>query len=116
LKGDDRVNFADIMEMLRNPQAMQARAEELRKKTESIEAMGSSGGGMVRVTINGAMTVKSCEIAPEIVDPADVGMLQDLVLAAFRDAQDKVREALQRELADSLGGMGLPPGIFGGQG
>ncbi len=108
------MNLADMMEMLRNPQALQARAEDLRRKTESIEATGSSGGGMVRITINGAMVMKSCVIAPEAVDPAEVGMLQDLVVAAFNDAQEKARETMQRELVDSLGGMGIPPGLFGG--
>ncbi|MEI6877322.1 MAG: YbaB/EbfC family nucleoid-associated protein [Spirochaetota bacterium] len=108
------MNFAEIMEMMKNPQAIQARAEELRRKTETIEATGSSGGGMVKIVINGAMTVKSIVIAPEIVVPEDVSMLQDLVIAAFNDAQAKVRDDLQRELADSLGGMGLPPGLFGG--
>jgi len=108
------MNFAEMMEMLRNPQAIQARAEELRKKTEAIEVTGSSGGGMVRVTLNGAMTLLSLVIAPEIVDPKELGMLQDLVVAAFNDAQAKVRESLQREMAESLGGMGLPPGLFGG--
>jgi hypothetical protein len=108
------MNFADVMEMLRNPQAMQARAEELRRKTEAIEVTGSAGGGMVRMTINGAMAVKSLVIAPEAVDPADIGMLQDLVIAAFNDAQSKAREVLQRELTESLGGLGMPPGLFGG--
>ncbi len=108
------MNFADIMEMLRNPQALQAKTEEFRRKTESIEVTGSSGGGMVKITINGGMAVKSCEIAPEAVDPTDVTMLQDLVVAAFNDAQAKVRDSLQREIVGGLGGLGLPPGLFGG--
>ena len=108
------MNFADIMEMLKNPQALQARAEELRRKTESIEATGSSGGGMVKIVINGAMAVKSCSIAPEVVQSDDIAMLQDLVVAAFNDAQAKVRDTMQRELTDSLGGLNLPPGLFGG--
>ena len=53
------MNIADIMEMLRNPQAMQARVDELREKTESIKATGSSGGGMVRVSLNGGMEMLS---------------------------------------------------------
>ena len=105
------MNIADIMEMLRNPQAMQAKAEEFQRKTESIEATGSAGGGMVRVTINGAMTVRSIIIAPEVVTPDDVTMLQDLVMAAFNDAQAKIRETLQRELTEGMGGMGMPPGL-----
>jgi len=108
------MNFADIMEMLKNPQAMQARADELKRKTESIVATGSSGGGMVRITLSGALEMKACEIAAEVVDPAEIGLLEDLVKAAYNDASTKVREAMQRELADGLSGLPLPPGIFGG--
>jgi DNA-binding YbaB/EbfC family protein len=105
------MNIADIMEMLRNPQAMQAKAAEFQRKTESIEATGSSGGGMVRITINGTMAVRSVIIAPEAVTPDDIAMLEDLVAGAFNDAQAKIRESLQRELTEGLGGMGLPPGL-----
>lgn len=111
------MNFAEIMEMLRNPQALQARAEELKRKTESVVAVGSAGGGLVKVTLNGAMELLACEIAPEAIDPSDPVLLQDLVRAAHNDAAYRVREALQKELAagmaDLAGGMPLPPGLFG---
>lgn len=109
------MNFADLMEALRNPQAIAAKAEELKRKTEALTATGSAGGGMVKLTIDGSMAVKSCSIAPEAVDPSDIGMLQDLVVAAFNDAQAKIREQLQREFSEGLGGLGVPPGMFGGQ-
>lgn len=110
------MNFAELMEMFRNPQAMQARIEELRAKTMRIQETGSSGGGMVRVTLNGALDMLSCEIAPEVVDPKDVGLLQDLVRAAYNDATAKVKESAQRELAGDFEGLPLPPGAFGGLG
>ncbi|HUX38075.1 MAG TPA: YbaB/EbfC family nucleoid-associated protein [Rectinemataceae bacterium] len=112
------MNIADLMEAFRNPQAIAAKAEEFKRKTEAMEATGSSGGGMVRVTIDGTMAVKTCVIAPEVVDPADLTMLQDLVVAAFNDAQARIREMLQAELTSGmggLGGLGIPPGLFGGQ-
>jgi len=105
------MDFNDIMRMIKDPQAIQAQAEQLKAKTMAIEVTGSSGGGMVKITLNGGFEMKSCAIAPEIVDPADVGMLQDLVRAAYNDAMAKVREELNRELAGGLGGMGLPPGF-----
>jgi DNA-binding YbaB/EbfC family protein len=108
------MNLAELMEMLRNPQAMQARVEEMRAKTVRVEATGSSGGGMVRITLNGALDMLACEIAPEAVDPKDAAFLQDLVRAAFNDASAKVKEAVQRELAEGLEGLPLPPGAFGG--
>lgn len=107
------MDFNDIMRMLRDPQALQAQAEQLKAKTAGIEATGSSGGGMVKVTINGAFEMKACMIAPEIVDPSDVTLLQDLVRAAYNDAIAKVREELGRELSIGLPGMGLPPGFPG---
>jgi len=110
------MDFNDIMRMIKDPQAIQAQAEQLKARTMALEVTGSAGGGMVKITLNGGFEMKACVIAPEIVDPADVGMLQDLVRAAYNDAVAKVREELNRELADGLGGMSLPPGFpgFGG--
>lgn len=115
------MDLAQMMEMLRNPQAIQAKVNELRSRTASIRATGSAGGGMVRVTLNGEMEMLACEIAPEVVDPKDTVLLADLVRAAHHDAAERVKESLQRELSGGLGGMGgpgglqLPPDLFGGQ-
>jgi DNA-binding YbaB/EbfC family protein len=108
------MDFGEIMNMLRNPQAIQAQAQELKRRTEAIEVEGSSGGGLVRVTLNGALEVRGLSIAPEVVDPAEIAMLQDLVKAAFNDASAKAREKVAAELSAGLGGMSLPPGLFGG--
>jgi len=111
------MDFAELMNVLRNPQAMQARLEAIREKTARVQATGSAGGGMVRVTLNGELAMLSCEISPEAVDPKDVGLLQDLVRAAFNDAAAKVKEEAQRQLAGDLGlpgGMPIPPGSLGG--
>ncbi len=109
------MNISDLMDMLKNPKAMQARVEELRDRTARVRATGSSGAGMVRITLSGDLEMISCEIAPEIVDPGEIGMLQDLVRAAYNDASAKVREALQKELASGMEGIPMPPG-FGGLG
>jgi DNA-binding YbaB/EbfC family protein len=108
------MNFAEIMEMLRNPQAMQARMTELREKTERIQATGSAGGGMVRVTLNGGLEMISCEIAPELVTDGDRILLQDLVRGAFNDAAAKVKESVQSELSSGMGDLPFPPGMLGG--
>ncbi len=105
------MNFAEIMEMLRNPQAVQARIAELKEKTDRVQAVGSSGGGMVKITLNGSLDMIACEIAAEAA--ADIGLLQDLVRAAYNDASAKVKEAVQAELSGP-GGMPIPPGLFGG--
>jgi DNA-binding YbaB/EbfC family protein len=108
------MNFAEMMEMLRNPQAMQARITEFREKTERIEATGSAGGGMVRVTLNGALEMRSCEITPEAMSAGDAALLQDLVRAAYNDAAAKIKDAVQAELSSGMGGMPFPPGMLGG--
>jgi DNA-binding YbaB/EbfC family protein len=109
------MNFAEIMDMLKNPQAMQARMTELREKTERIRVTGNSGGGMVRVTLNGGLEMLSCEIAPEIAGGGDVVLLQDLVRGAYNDAAAKVKESVQAELASGMEGLPFPgmPGIPG---
>jgi nucleoid-associated protein EbfC len=108
------MNFAEMMEMLRNPQAMQARITEFREKTERIEATGSAGGGMVRVSLNGALEMLSCEITPEAMSAGDAALLQDLVRAAYNDAAAKIKDAVQAELSSGMGGMPFPPGMLGG--
>jgi nucleoid-associated protein EbfC len=110
------MNFAEMMEMLRNPQAIQAKMNELREKTALIRVTGSAGGGMVRITLNGALEMLSCEIAPEAVDPQDLPLLQDLVRAAYNDACTRVKDEVQRELASGMEGLPFPPGMLGGLG
>jgi len=108
------VNFAEIMDMLKNPQAMEARAREFKARMAQIEATGSSGGGMVRITLDGEFAMKRIDIADEVIDPAEPSLLRDLVRAAHNDAVARVREALQRELSSGSGGMGFPGDLLGG--
>ncbi|GAB6035923.1 YbaB/EbfC family nucleoid-associated protein [Fundidesulfovibrio butyratiphilus] len=98
-------------DLLRQAQAMQKKManlqEELSKKT--VEA--SSGGGMVTVVASGGQDVVSIVIDKAAVDPSDVEMLQDLVLAAVNDALKKARELQQSEMSAITGGMKIP-GLF----
>lgn len=107
------MDFSDLMKMLANPQAIQAKARELQQKTAALRETGQAGGGMVSVTLSGDMEMVDCHISPEVVDPDDVGMLQDLVRAAHHDACERIRASLQSQLAENAAGMNLPPGIFG---
>ncbi len=80
--------------------------ERLQKEMASVRVEGNAGGGMVTVIVNGAKQVQSITIDPEVVSKDDVGMLQDLIVAAINDAQRKADE----EMAQKMGGM-LPPGM-----
>jgi DNA-binding YbaB/EbfC family protein len=90
--------------MLQNVQKMQ---EELHNSTFE----GSSGGGAVTVTMSGRFEVTAIKLTPEVVDPEDVSMLEDLILAACHDAFEKVSEAQQKMTSSIMGGLNLPPGF-----
>lgn len=102
------------MDMLKNFQNIQTKLNEAQERMKDVIAVGTSGGDMVRVTINGQMEVQKVEISPDAVDPNDIEMLQDLVLAAFTDAMAKVKDKIKDEMSELTGGMDLPPGLMGG--
>jgi DNA-binding YbaB/EbfC family protein len=100
--------FGDIQKMLKSAKEMQ---ERLQRETSEMRAEGSAGGGMVTVVMDGQKSVLSLKLDPEVVNRDDVDMLQDLILAALRDAAAKV----DAELAAKLGGLGAGlkiPGMF----
>ena len=105
--------------MLKQLQQMQARMSKIQGELGEKTVTGTAGGGMVTVVANGHQKVLSVTVKPEVVDPGDVEMLQDLVLAAVNDALDKARDLAARELGaltgglGGLGGLGLPPGVLG---
>jgi len=104
------VNVTQIARMAQQMQAQMAQAqEELRETT--LEA--TAGGGAVRVVITGGQQIRTIEIDPAAVDPAEVEMLQDLVLAAVNDAVARSKDLEKERMASVAGGLGLPglPGI-----
>jgi len=104
------VNPFDIM---KNFQALQAKIGEMQSKVKHITAKGSAGGDMVSVELNGQFNVVNVRISPTAVDPLDIGMLEDLVLAAFTDAMNKLKEKLKEEVSAATGGFNIPPGFLG---
>ena len=68
---------------------------------------------MVQIEINGQMEVLKVTITPEVVDPEEITILEDLVLAAFSDASAKIKEKIREEMSSITGGMNLPPGFMG---
>ncbi|MGQ0744453.1 MAG: YbaB/EbfC family nucleoid-associated protein [Acidimicrobiales bacterium] len=94
-------NMADL---LKQAQKMQEQLMEARAAAEEAEVEGQAGGGMVKIRVTGAMVFTGVSINPEAFDPDDPGMLEDLVLAALRDATSKVGELSE----SAMGGMNLP--------
>lgn len=101
----------NLGQMLKQAQAMQSKMAEMQEKLAAMEMTGASGGGMVKVTLNGKNEVRSVKIDPSLVDPKDTEMLEDLVVAAFNDAKTKVDANMAEEMAKITGGLQLPPGV-----
>ncbi|MCK5350689.1 MAG: YbaB/EbfC family nucleoid-associated protein [Desulfobacula sp.] len=100
---------------MKNMNSMMKQAQTLQKKmlktqaelaTKTVEA--SSGGGMVKVIANGAQKIESIVLEKEVVDPQDIEMLQDLVLAAVNDALNKSQEMVSSEMGKLTGGLNIP--------
>ena len=101
-------NLAGLM---KQAQQMQSKMEEMQSKLESIEVEGVSGAGLVAVTLNGKGELRRVKIDPKLADPADMEMLEDLLVAAHRDAKTKVEVMSQAEMQKLTGGLQLPPGM-----
>jgi len=98
-------NMNQLMKMAQNM------AKDMEDKMNSIEEEGNAGGGMVKVLMNGHKNIISMSISKEVIDPDDVEMLQDLIIAAISDAQAKIDEKLKKDMGGLAGGI---PGIPGG--
>lgn len=100
--------FGNPQQMMKQIQKMQ---ERVQKEMAELQVEATSGGGMVKVVMDGNKTVKDLTIDPEVVSKDDVEMLQDLVTAAVNECTRKVDEALQEKLGGLAGGMKIP-GMF----
>ena len=94
--------------ILRQAQELQAKLMKAQKELENVTLEVSSGGGAVTVTVNGQQDIQSVKISPEVVDPEDVEMLEDLVLTAVREAIAKSKETAASQLGGLTGGFNIP--------
>lgn len=101
----------NLSQMLKQAQEMQSRMAEMQTALADLEVTGQSGGGFVIVTVNGKGDVKRVKIDPKLVDPNDVAVLEDLIVAAARDAKTKADAQAQEQMAKLTGGLQLPPGF-----
>lgn len=100
----------NIGQLMRQAQQLQANMQKAQEQLAALEVTGESGGGMVKVTMNGRHEVRRVEIDPTVA-ASDREMLEDLVAAACNDAVRRVSEAVQQHMAGAMGGMQLPPGM-----
>ncbi len=98
----------NMQQLMRQAQKMQQQLQEAQEKLDDAEYEASSGGGMVTVKVSGKRELRSIEINPQVVDPDDIEMLQDLILAAVNEALRKgeeTREAAMSRMAPGMGGL-----------
>ena len=101
----------NMQQLARQAQKLQQQMTKMQEELEAREYEASAGGGVVTVKVNGKKELLALEIKPEAVDPDDVEMLQDLVLAAVNEALRTASETMEREMSKLTGGMSMP-GLF----
>ncbi len=105
--------MTDIQQLMQMGQQLQARMAQLQEELSAREISASSGGGMVTATVDGKGTVTRIVIDPTVVDPRDVEMLEDLVMAAVTEAQGKAQGQYEEDMRKAAGGMPIQlPGLF----
>jgi nucleoid-associated protein EbfC len=101
----------DLGGLMAQAQQMQQKMKELQDQLERQEIVGSSGAGMVKVTVNGKGETRKVEIDSSLFKPDDKGVVEDLIVAAANDARGKVEAAVQEQMKQITGGLPLPPGF-----
>ncbi len=103
--------MSNMSQIMKQAKAMQEKMAEMQKKIEQTEVEGASGGGAVKVLINGKHEVKKINIDKSLIDPNESEVLEDLIIAALNDANKKIVENTNNQLGSISSGMGLPPGM-----
>lgn len=101
----------DIMGMMSKVKEMQERMQQVQEELAALECEGQSGGGLVRVTLNGKGEMRRVVIDPGLMKPEETEILEDLIVAASQDAKSKAEVAAQEKLSEVTGGLPLPPGM-----
>ena len=100
--------MGNMQKQMAQMQAMQRKMDAMQAEIEEMETTASSGGGAVTVVVSGKMEIKDIQIKPEVVDPDDVEMLQDLIMVAANEALRQMEEISQNEMSKLTAGLGIP--------
>lgn len=101
----------NLGQMLKQAQEMQAKMADLQERLAATEVTGVAGGGMLQVTLNGRGEMRAVKIDPALIDPNDVEVLEDLIVAATNDAKAKAEAQVAEQMRELTGGLDLPPGF-----
>ena len=103
--------MTNLGQMLKQAQELQGRMAKMQEEMAAMEVTGSSAAGMCQVTLNGKGEAKRLSIDPSLVSGDEVGVMEDLILAAFNDAKAKVESRMREKMSELTGGLPLPPGL-----
>ena len=101
----------DLMGLMKQAQAMQAKLQEAQAELDHVEVEGQSGGGMVRVTLTAKGAMKAVMIDPSLLNAQEKGIVEDLIVAAHADARVKAERVLEEKMKAMTAGLPLPPGL-----
>ncbi|MCH9765274.1 MAG: YbaB/EbfC family nucleoid-associated protein [Alphaproteobacteria bacterium] len=101
----------DLMGMMKQVKQMQERMQDMQSELAALEVEGQSGGGLVKVVLNGKGEMRKVQIDPSLMKPDEAEILEDLIVAATLDAKTKADSQMQDKMADVTGGLPLPPGM-----
>ncbi|HYM71740.1 MAG TPA: YbaB/EbfC family nucleoid-associated protein [Stellaceae bacterium] len=101
----------NLGQLMKQAQQMQSKMAEIQAQLETVEMTGAAGGGMVQITLNGKGDLKSIKIDKSVLDPNDSEVVEDLIVAAFNDAKQKVSAYTEAEMHKLTGGLNLPGGM-----
>ena len=101
----------NLGQMMKQAQEMQSRMSDMQDKLSELEVAGSSGGGLIEITMSRKHQVKALKIDESLVDNDDKEVLEDLIIAAINDARAKVDKAVNEKMSELTGGLQLPPGL-----
>lgn len=104
--------MGNMNNMMKQAQKMQKEMMKIQEEIEQRTVEASAGGGAVTVVVSGKKDIKSIVIKPEVVDPDDVEMLEDLIMAALNEAIRQADEMVAKEMSKLTGGLNLPGGLF----
>ncbi|MBT5187511.1 MAG: YbaB/EbfC family nucleoid-associated protein [Kordiimonadaceae bacterium] len=101
----------NLGKMMKQAQEMQSKMAQMQEELQKSEHLGTSGGGLVSLTLNGKFEMRDLKIDPSIFNSDDTDMVQDLIVAAFNDAKRKVDAFNKSEMSKLTGGIDLPEGM-----
>jgi len=103
--------LGDMAKLMKQAQEMQGKMADAQAKLEEIEVSGDAGAGLVRATVTAKGTLRGLDIDPSILVPSEKEVVEDLIIAAIKDAQEKAAVTSQEEMAKLTEGLNLPAGM-----